>query len=416
MKKDSPTSWLVIVMIGVALTLSQLDRMLLSIAAPSMLQHMSGTSMGILLSAFAWTYTALQMPSGWLVDRFGAKRVLTIAFIAWSLICALTGATASFAALIACRLLLGAAESPLHPVAHATMARAFSERRRGLAAAIYSKGSSLGPAIGALLGSWLLLKFGWSMMFVIVGLGSLILVLPWIKFAPQALNEGRPRQKTDRAVVARMLKSRAIWGLSLGYLGFLYLYYIYVTWLPAYLSKARGLSTAEVAWMSSVPFIVSLITGPSSAFIADGLIARGWSPTYVRKGAIAIGLALSAMVVPAVFATDAAGAAVWFVLSLAGQSIAASAMLALPSAIAPKGHAGFVGGIQQLMGGVGGIIAPIITGVLYDKSHNFQAAALFCGAMLVLSAVSFLLILPKVEQMQLSEESPADDFGATTVN
>lgn len=409
MNKDSPRSWLVIVMIGFALTLSQLDRMLLSIAAPSMLaqQHMSGTAMGLLLSAFAWTYTGLQMPAGWLVDRFGPKRVLTIAFIAWSIICALTGLSTVFLALIVCRLLLGVAESPLHPVAHATMARAFSERRRGLAAAIYSKGSSLGPALGALLGSWLLVKYGWSTMFVVVGLGSLIFVLPWIKFAPAALDEGRRSHVADRATTLRLLKSRAVWGLSLGYLGFLYLYYIYVTWLPAYLSKARGLSTAQVAWMSSVPFVVSLIAGPSSAFLADHLIARGWSQTAVRKGAIAIGLVLSAMVVPAGFTADPATAAAWFVVSLAGQSIAASAMLALPSAIAPKGQAGFVGGVQQLMGGLGGIIAPIVTGVLYDKNHDFGAAILWCGAMLGLSAVSFLIILPRVEPLQIDDAERA---------
>jgi ACS family D-galactonate transporter-like MFS transporter len=406
-QKDSFKSWVVILMVGVALTISQVDRMLLSIAAPSMLadQHMSATALGVLLSSFAWTYTAMLMPAGWLVDRFGAKRVLAIAFVCWSLACAGMGLSTAFFALIGFRLLLGMAEAPLYPVAHATMAQAFSERRRGLATAIYSKGASLGPAIGAIVGSWLLLKYGWSEMFLIVGLSSLIFVVPWLKFAPATLNVGRPNSgKTDVATIRQLLRKRAVWGVSIGYFGFLYLYYIYVTWLPTYLAKARGLSTSEIAWMSSVPFLVSLIAGPASGFIADGLIAKGHSQTLVRKSAIAIGLVLGAMIIPAAFAPDAQTAAIFFVIALAGQAVSAAAMLALPSAIAPNGHAGFVGGFQQMMGGLGGIVSPIVTGVLYDRTQDFTSAILCAGSLLVLAAVSFLIILPKVEQVQLSDD------------
>jgi MFS family permease len=413
MQKDSSRSWLVILLLGVALTISQMDRMLLSIAAPTMMteQHISGTALGILLSSFAWTYTFMQLPTGWLVDRFGAKLVLGLAFAFWSIACAVTGLASSFAALIACRLTLGAAEAPFYPAAHSTMAHAFSDRRRGLATSIYTKGASLGPALGATLGSWLLLSYGWSSMFIIIGIGSLVFLIPWVLVIPRSM-EGTmlKAEKVSWATMKELLGKRAMWGVSLGYFGFLYLYHIYITWLPTYLAKSRGLSTAQIAWMASVPFLISLVAGPLSGFIADWLIGKGYSQTVVRKSAIGIGLLLGSAVILAVFVRDAQTAAILFVVALAGQSISATSMLSLPSAIAPKGHAGFIGAFQQMLGSMGAIVAPIVTGVLYDKNQDFESAILCAGAMLVLAAVSFIIILPRIEPIRLrSDPRPATD-------
>jgi ACS family D-galactonate transporter-like MFS transporter len=413
MQKDSLRSWLVIVLLGIALTISQMDRMLLSIAAPTMMseQHISGTALGILLSSFAWTYTFLQLPSGWLVDRFGAKLILGLAFVFWSLACAMTGLASTFAVLIACRLTLGAAEAPFYPAAHSTMAHAFSDRRRGLATAIYTKGASLGPALGAIVGSWLLLKYGWSHMFIVVGLVSLVFMIPWMLVVPHGMEGTTSKsEKVSWATMKELLDKRAVWGVSLGYFGFLYLYHIYIKWLPTYLAKSRGLSTAQIAWMASVPFLISLIAGPLSGFIADWLIGRGYSQTVVRKSAIGIGLLLGSAVILAVFVHDAQTAAILFVVALAGQSISATSMLSLPSAIAPKGHAGFIGAFQQMLGSMGAIVAPIVTGILYDKNNDFESAILCAGAMLVLAAVSFIIILPRIEPIRLSGDShPTDD-------
>jgi MFS family permease len=408
LQKDSARSWLVIVLVGLALTLSQMDRMLLSIAAPTMMseQHITGTALGILLSSFSWTYTIFQLPSGWLVDRFGAKKILALAFCLWSLACVLTGVASTFALLLACRLLLGAFESPLYAVAHSAMASSFSDRRRGLATAIYAKGASLGPALGAIVGSYLLLTVGWSHMFIIVGLVSLLFLVPWLTVVPHALDEvTSQKQRIKWTTVKLLLTKRAVWGVSVGYFGFLYLYYIYITWLPTYLSKARGMSIAQIAWLSSVPFLISLLAGPLTGFIADWLIGKGYSETVVRKSAIGVGLVLGAAIIPAAFASDPQIAAIFFVTALAGQAISATNMLALPSAIAPPGHAGLIGSFQQMMGALGGIVSPIVTGVLYDQTQDFKAAILFAGAMLLLAAVSFIVVVPRIEPIRLDGEA-----------
>lgn len=410
-RKDSAKSWGVLILAGLALTLAHSDRTLLAIAAPILVkqQHLSGTELGILLSAFSWTYMLAQLPSGWLVDRFGAKTVLTVSFIGWSLVSALTGLGTVFWFLLVCRLLLGLFEAPVFGVAHSLMAQLFTDRRRALAAAVYSKGVSLGPALGAAGGSYLLLQFGWSAMFVIVGLGSMLFLIPWLAFAPAKPKEAAvpADRRIDWAVVRELLGNRAVLGVSVGYFGFLYLYYIYATWLPTYLAEARGLSTAEIAWMATVPFLISLAAGPVVGWFTDWLIGRGYSQTKVRKSAIGIGLLLGGAVVPAAFATDGHEAAVLFVVALVGQSISAANMLALPSAIAPEGRAGLVGSFQQMFGALGGVVSPLLTGVLFDYTHDFRAAILCAAAMLVLSAFCFLVLLPRVERVTLRGEAAA---------
>lgn len=417
-RQDSGRSWLAIILVGLALTIAHSDRTLLAIAAPTLIkdQHISGTSLGILLSAFSWTYMVAQLPSGWLVDRFGPKTVLAITFVCWSLVTAATGLTTAFVALLVCRLLLGLFEAPLYAVAHSTMAATFTDRRRALATAIYSKGVSLGPAIGALVGSYFLLKFGWSEMFIIVGLGSLVFLIPWLAFAPsRGRDVAEERERLTWPVAKELFSNRAILGTSLGYFGFLYLYYIYATWLPTYLAEERGLSTAEIAWMASVPFLIALAAGPLTGWLTDWLIGRGYSQTKVRKSAIGIGLLLGTAVVPAAFASNSTEAAIFFVIALVGQSISAPNMLALPSAIAPEGRAGLVGSFQQMLGALGGVVSPILTGILYDQTNDFRAAIICAALMLVFAAFCFLLLLPKIERVTLHPRARQPQDGATVV-
>ena len=392
-----------IVLLGIALTISHVDRVLLSIAGPALMseRHLNATAMGLLLSSFAWTYTLCQLPSGWLVDRFGAKRVMTIAFAFWSIACTLTGFASGLTTLVVCRLMLGVAEAPFYAAAHSTMAMAFTDRRKALATAIYTKGASLGPSLGVIVGSWLLLAAGWSHMFMIVGVVSLSFLLPWLMSVPRMSGNSMEDSGARWRVFRALLASRAVWGISLGYFGFLYLYYIYVTWLPIYLARERGMSPADIAWLAWVPFVIALAVGPATGLLVDWLIGKGYSQTLVRKSAIGLGLLMGAAIIPAAFAHDASTAAFLFVTALAGQAIGAVNMLALPSVIAPKGHAGLVGAFQQMWGSAGGIASPIVTGILYDKQADFRLAIVCAGVMLCLAAVGFLVILARIVPVPL---------------
>jgi nitrate/nitrite transporter NarK len=187
-----------------------------------------------------------------------------------------------------------------------------------------------------------------------------------------------------------------MWGIILGWFGYLYVFFIYVTWLPGYLVLVRGFTILKAGWYSSLPFIVQFVLSLVGGWSADAMIRKGHSPTVVRKTAIGIGLGLGLAIVPAAAAEDGQTALLLFLTALAGMGIASANMFALPPAIAPKGPSGLVGAIQNSAGALGGVLAPIVTGALYDRMHSFTAALMAPGAMLAVSAFGYLVLLSRI--------------------
>lgn len=401
---DSARSWVLVLVMGVACSIAYLDRVLLSFATPTIIKEfgLDGAVAGLLLSAFFWSYTVMQIPSGWLVDRYGTRRMLTIGYTLWSISCAATGWVSSLPALVACRLGLGIGESPLYPSGYRVVSTEFSEHHRGLASAIYSEGAKLGPAIGAPLAAWLIVAYGWREMFIIIGLVSLLWLIPWLMVAPrQEEDVDKIKSNFTRMELIALLKKREIWGIILGYFGYLYVFYVYITWMPSYLVLTRGFTILKAGWYSSLPFLLQFIFGLLGGWFADHLIHKGYSATTIRKSAIGFGLILGMSIVPAAFASAGETAAMLFALSLTGMGIAVPNMLAVPSALAPKGRGGFIGAIQNTAGNLGGVLAPIVTGVLYDATQSFTAALIGAGVMLCVSAFGYLVLIPRIEPITI---------------
>jgi ACS family D-galactonate transporter-like MFS transporter len=406
MQKDSLHSWIVIFALSGATSIAYIDRILLSVAAPLMMSDLGidGASTGILLSAFFWSYTLMQVPAGWLVDRYGPKRVLAAGYLLWTLSCAATGWVTSYSGLIFSRLGLGIGESPVYPACYHVVGSKFSERHRGLASAIYADGAKLGPALGAPLAAWLITIYGWRSMFVIVGIASLSWLAIWWAVAPRAERNERatiPQSRHSGAGLLQLLKTRDMWGIILGWFGYLYVFFVYVTWLPGYLVLVRGFTILKAGWYSSLPFVVQFTFSLIGGWAADALIRKGYSATSVRKGAIALGLALGLAIVPAAVADDGQTAFILFLTALAGMGIASANMFALPPAIAPSGRSGLVGAIQNSAGALGGVLAPIVTGALYDHLHSFTAALFAAGGMLAVSGFGYLILLRRIEPMKM---------------
>jgi len=379
----------------------------LSFATPTIIKEfgLDGAVAGMLLSAFFWSYTLMQIPSGWLVDRYGTRQTLAFGYALWSLSCVATGSMSSLPSLVACRLGLGVGESPLYPSGYRVVSTEFSERHRGLASAIYSEGAKLGPAIGAPVAAWLIVAYGWRAMFITVGLGSLIWLVPWLMVAPSRQEDvDLVRSKFGRRDWMALLKRREIWGISLGYFGYLYVFYVYITWMPSYLILTRGFTILKAGLYSSLPFLLQFTFGLVGGWLADYLIHKGYSATIIRKCAIGCGLLLGMSIVPAAFADAGETAALWFAVSLAGLGIAVPNMLAVPSALAPMGRGGIVGAIQNTAGNLGGVLAPIVTGVLYEATGSFTAALVGAGAMLCVSAFGYLVLIPRVGPIVIRSE------------
>jgi ACS family D-galactonate transporter-like MFS transporter len=407
MEKDSLRSWIVIFVLSGATSIAYVDRVLLSVAAPLMMTDLKidGASTGILLSAFFWSYTLMQIPAGWMVDRYGPKRVLAAGYLLWTLSSTATGWITSYSGLLLSRLGLGIGEAPVYPACYNVVAQEFSERHRGLASAIYADGAKLGPALGAPLAAWLITLYGWRTMFVIVGVASLSWLVAWWGAATprrDRLVTASPSRANGMEVL-QLLKTREMWGIILGWFGYLYVFFVYVTWLPGYLVLERGFTILKAGWYSSLPFIVQFAFSLVGGWASDRSIQKGFSPTVVRKSAIALGLTLGTAIVPAALADSDRTGLILFLVALAGMGIASANMFALPPAIAPIGRSGLVGAIQNSAGALGGVLAPILTGALYDRLHSFTGALLAAAGMLAVSGFGYLIVLRRIEPMKADD-------------
>src|ERR1700687_5338349 len=178
----------VLVLLRISVFINYVDRGNLSIAAPMLKDELriSATQLGILLSAFFWTYACLQPIAGWLVDRVNVNWVIAGGFFLWSAATAATGLVRTFSMLFALRLLLGIGESVAYPSYSKIIALNFPEEHRGLANSVITAGLALGPGFGMLMGGMLMARFGWRPFFIVLGLVSLLWLVPWIKCMPHA--------------------------------------------------------------------------------------------------------------------------------------------------------------------------------------------------------------------------------------
>src|SRR5258708_11176906 len=177
----------VVLLLALSVFINYLDRGNLSIAAPLLKNEfqLSATQLGVLLSSFFWTYSFFLPVSGWLVDRLDVKWVIAGGFFLWSAATAATGAVHAFGTLLLARLALGAGESVSYPACSVILSRYFPEHKRGFANASIVAGAALGPALGTIAGGILMSRFGWRPVFLVVGLTSLLWLLPWLLSMPR---------------------------------------------------------------------------------------------------------------------------------------------------------------------------------------------------------------------------------------
>ena len=199
----------VLFLLALSVFINYLDRGNLSIAAPLLKNEfqLSATQLGVLLSSFFWTYSFFLPLSGWLVDRLDVKWVIAGGFILWSAATAATGAVHAFGTLLLARLALGAGESVSYPACSTILSRYFPEHKRGFANASIVAGMALGPAVGTLAGGILMNRFGWRPVFLVVGLASLLWLLPWLLWMPKGHRIRRRNRDSPRPAYCRFWNS-----------------------------------------------------------------------------------------------------------------------------------------------------------------------------------------------------------------
>jgi ACS family D-galactonate transporter-like MFS transporter len=377
------SNWALLLLLALSVLINYLDRGNLSIAAPSITKELvlSDTQMGMLLSAFFWTYAAFQLVSGWLVDRYDVRWVYAGGYLLWSVATLAIGLAGSFAALVAMRLALGVGESVAYPAYSKILSAGFREEERGLANGLIDVGTKFGPALGTLLGGWLIFTQGWRFFFVVTGAVSLLWLVPWILYAPPISQSpaDAPRGPGWRAIIAK----RSAWATFLGLLCHNYNWYFLLTWLPTYLVKERHFSNQMMIFYNALPLCATAAATMIAGWLSDRLIARGARVAVVRKRFLMTGMGVAAACLPFINTPVHALSMTLLVITFIGIGIYTSNCWALTQYLSGREAAGKWTGLQNAIGNLGGVIAPAITGVVVDRLHSFQLAFVVSSCVLL---------------------------------
>ncbi len=410
--KDSPSRWVLVVLLHLGMFSCYVNRGALSVAAPFMIKELglSTAVMGVLLSAFFWPYSFMQMPAGWAVDRFGVKRVYALGFTIWSLAAAATGLARGLVALVFMRACLGVGQSVIFPAHARAVANWFSERERGTATALSNAGNRLGQAFVNGAGPLLIAAFGWHLFFLSTGLIPLVWLLPWMIFMSRW--EGKKAETTAAGddtnhhrepsflEIFALLKHRSVLGICLGYFGYNYAWILLYTWLPGYLVVERGFSSREMALFSSVPYLGGFVIALLAGVMADWFVRRGYHELRVRKVFMVAGMAGACIIIPAGMVADKMTAVLLLAVAVCSLSISGVTSWALTQVVCEKKIVGSVGGLQNFFGNVGGIIAPALSGFIAHTTGSFAQALVLTGALLVAGIFAYWLMVSEKVKME----------------
>lgn len=375
----------------VSVWINYIDRGTLSVAAPVIAPEMglSATRMGILLSAFFWTYSLCQPIAGWLVDRFDPYRLYAAALALWSLAAALGGLAHGFEALLATRLILGVGESIAFPCYSRMLAHSFEEGRRGFANALIDAGTKAGPALGTFAGGIVIESWGWRPFFFWMGGLSLLWLIPWLRAIPPV----EPHERIATRPVTAVLKRRQAWVTFFGLFCFNYAFYFLLTWLPSYLVAERKLSLKAMAVYGALPFLTTAAASLAGGAWADYRIRTGSAAGVLRRRMAVTGLLLSAVMLMGSVAAGPALAMACLVTAFIGIGLFTCNVWAITQTLAGRSAAGTWTGWQNAVGNMGGVVAPILTGWSVATSGSFFAAFAMAAGMLVASAVLYGVFL-----------------------
>lgn len=382
----------------ISITINYIDRGALSVSAPLISRelNLSTAQIGLLLSAFFWTYSTFQLLAGWLVDRYSVKWIYAAGFLIWSLATAATGLAHSLPALLAARFLLGAGESVAFPACSKIIVQNFPEARRGMANALIDAGSKTGPGLSTLIGGLAVAAFGWRGVFIVIGLGSLLWLLPWVLITPAGRSVTGPAQPTP--TWREILSKRPVWATSLGMFAYGYTNYFLLTWLPGYLVKERGFSLEEMATLGSIPFWTMAASSLLAGWSSDRLIRAGRNPSRVRKAYAATGLLLcGAAMFPAPLVSSATHSLALITFACAAISLFSANVWAITQTLAGPPAVGRWTGFQNCIGNLGGVAAPLITGWIVSETGSFTFAFWTAAAILVTGVAAYALLLKNIE-------------------
>jgi MFS family permease len=394
-----------------AVVINYVDRGNLSIAAPLLKEewHLNASVLGMLFSAFFWTYTAMQFVGGGVFDRFDPRRVLALGFLVWSLATALTAVSTGFAMLLSLRLLLGVGESVICPTSSQILARYLPEERRGFANGVVCGAMRCGAVVGTFGGGLLMAKYGWRPVFFGVGALSLLWLPAWWRWRPREEAIATAVTKNETPGFVEILAQRSFWGASAGHFCSNYLLYFMVTWLPFYLVREQHMTMAAMSRIAALYYV----TDASSAFVtgalADLWVRRGGTITQVRKTAMGVGFALAAVSLGCLSFSTPATYLVYLLLAGVGCGMTSATLFAFGQTLAGAAGVGRWTGLQNGFANFSGVIGPALTGFLVDRTGHFAVALAVSAVICVAGGLAWVLVVGPVEPIRWKSKLPLSD-------
>jgi MFS transporter, ACS family, D-galactonate transporter len=414
----------VLAAVFVTVVINYMDRTNISVAGSGIGAelHLDSIHMGIIFSAFSWTYATLQIPGGLLADRFGARALYSVILILWSLATITLGFAIGFLIIVLLRMIIGAFEAPAYPINNRIVTSWFPENERAGAIAIYTSGQFIGLAFLTPVLAKVQYYAGWRGLFFLTGLAGLVWGISWYfiyrnplehkkineaeidvivsggGFIEYATNDPQPAGKSKWENLRFVLSKRKLWGIYLGQFGLGATLIFFLTWFPKYLVDYKHMDFLKSGFLSSLPFLCAFAGILFSGYFSDYLVRKNIPPGLARKSPIVIGLFLSISIIGANYVTQPAWVIFFMSLAFFGNGLA-SITWVFVSLLAPKNLIGLTGGVFNFIGGLAGIIVPITIGWLV-KGGDFSPALVFISCMTLTGALSYIFLVGKIERIQ----------------
>jgi MFS family permease len=391
-----------VLLLATAIFINYVDRGNLATAAP-LLQgefHLSNTQVGTLLSAFYWTYAPLQLLAGWMAERFDVHRVLPAGLALWAVATMLTGLAGGFGTLLALRFLLGLGECVMYPCQCKLLGLWALEHQRGKANGANAAGQALGPAVGTLIGGLLMAQFGWRAVMVGFGAVSLLWLWPWIattRNSPSTVGAAGPQRPPTYAEILRRREARAA---CLGHFCGNYTLYFVLSWLPLFLVKARGFSMAEMSKIGAAVYVLYALSSVATGWASDRWILAGQSPSVARKTFMitsCIGVAACLLLTAG---ASPATAIVWLLIMGIFFGFSSGPMFAITQTLAGPRASGKWVGLQNFVGNLAGILCPIVTGFLVDRTGSFSWAFVVAAGISLVGVLVYGVLIPRIHTLE----------------
>lgn len=390
--------------------ITYMDRVVISSTAPSIRSELGldMLTMGWILASFRWGYALFQIPGGWLGDRIGPRRALTLIVTWWSAFTSLTATAWSAGSMASFRFLFGIGEAGAFPIATRSLSRWILPSERGFAQGITHAGSRLGAAITPPLVVALIVAYGWRAPFYIFGSLGIVWSAVWFWYYRDTPDEHRGTNEEERYLIRGAIGSRrsattrnvpwrsllqnpCLWYLSISYFCYAYCISVYLDWFPTYLNDHRGFSLRQMGFYAMFPLLAGTVGDLTGGWLSDEFLKRTGDLKRARRTVAIGGYIVAAIgIIPATLTSDPISCVIYSCLGVFGLEITVGVSWAVPLDIGGD-YAGSASAIMNTCGNIGGAISPALLAYLV-QGYGWEVPFLIASCLCVVAALLFLKI------------------------